>query len=52
MKIFFKTRKQARNHPLTKKGKGKVVDCGSYAEIGKRWAVEVPLKSRAPWFQR
>lgn len=46
MKIFFKTRKQAREYT----GKGKVVDCGTFAEVGKRWAVEVPLKPRKPWF--
>lgn len=45
MKIFFKTRKESREHPLTVKGKGKPVDCGTDKPIGKRWAIDVPMKA-------
>ncbi|UOK16729.1 hypothetical protein [Vibrio phage phiKT1024] len=51
MKLFFKTRELARQHPLTKSGKGKAVDCGTDKPIGKRWAIEVPLKSRGGLFK-
>lgn len=51
MKLFFKTRELARKHPLTQSGKGKAVDCGTDKPIGKRWAIEVPLKSRGSLFK-
>lgn len=41
MKIYFKTRTLMRNSKIN----GKVIDCGIDAKPGRRWAIEVPLKS-------